>query len=308
MNFFTKKTINKITISTIAFLAIYSIFGFLIIPRIIEKNLIETISNKLHSEASVSHIKFNPFSFELEISNLEISKNKQPILKFKNLIINLEIFPLLNNEINLSLLNLEEADLLFEVYKNHKTNWEIDSKEKNSSNSNKTNWTIKIDQFLLQKNKVTFNDYNYTDPVNFPIGPFTLDIVNFSTKINSESKLNDLNLNLGKNGQLKLNGKLSLQPIIFELNYQAENLPLQLISSFLSNSTFIKIQDGKLFSQGNVKYQNANLNLNTNVQVKNLRLRDQTTEFLSMTNFDMTSIKFNSVENMYLMGPLMLLD
>ena len=54
-------------------LMFYTIAGFFLVPWMLEKKLVETMSERLQSNAGLESVYFNPFTFYLEIRQLQVT-------------------------------------------------------------------------------------------------------------------------------------------------------------------------------------------------------------------------------------------
>jgi len=67
-------------------LIVYAALGFWLVPRLVRSQLVTTITQDFKREALVGEIKFNPFTFVLEVRDFSIlDTDKRPMLQFKGL-------------------------------------------------------------------------------------------------------------------------------------------------------------------------------------------------------------------------------
>ena len=75
----------------VALLFVYALTGFQLIPHIIKTQTQKYVKTELAHDLSIESICLNPFTFEVGINGLKLSKNNESIVSFKNLNIDLEI-------------------------------------------------------------------------------------------------------------------------------------------------------------------------------------------------------------------------
>jgi uncharacterized protein involved in outer membrane biogenesis len=83
-----KKTIVWVIIS----LAVYTLFGFLILPPILKSILTKKLSENLHREVAITQIKANPYTLSLTIRGFQVKDHgrPEPFLSFDELFLNLQ--------------------------------------------------------------------------------------------------------------------------------------------------------------------------------------------------------------------------
>ncbi len=92
-----KKTVKGFA----AFLVVFSIIGFLILPPIIKSVLLKQLSEKLHREVSIQAVRVNPFMLSVTVRGFEIREPKAqtPFVSFDELYLNLQTMSILRRGI-----------------------------------------------------------------------------------------------------------------------------------------------------------------------------------------------------------------
>ncbi len=82
----------KISIWLVLLFAIYSLFGFLGIPRILRYVLVQVVPESIHRKVEVGEIHFNPYKLDLKISDLAIKSRLKgkDFIKIKGLDLDIE--------------------------------------------------------------------------------------------------------------------------------------------------------------------------------------------------------------------------
>ncbi len=288
----------------VAALALYTLLGFFLVPFIIEGQLEKFVIENYKEKLEVEKIYFNPFTFVLSIDNLNIPDTNpesadKSRLKFQHLLLNLEIFPLLTKKITFKEATLNGAHIYFSFYKNKRHNWtsHIPPSPNKKEEATSSNWTLVLEKLTLDKDYFQFRDFNYPTPVNLPFGPLGLKASNVSTKIGEQSALESLFINLGKQGSLKLSGKLGLTPPRADINLVAKGFPLDFLTSYLSQTTYLELQKGFLNFNGNLNYKQGAFKIAGDAGIDDLLLKMSTdqSEVLSIAKADFRSLNYSTL-------------
>jgi uncharacterized protein involved in outer membrane biogenesis len=89
---FTKTKVLRISAVAVLLLGLYALAGFVFVPRVLRSQLMENIPKALGATPAVGEIRFNPFSFQLEIKALSLSaRNGEKLLGFERLFVDFEL-------------------------------------------------------------------------------------------------------------------------------------------------------------------------------------------------------------------------
>lgn len=285
----------------LATLFLYTTLGFFAVPVIIEKKLKEAIKDYYHEDVSVKKIYFNPFTFALEMTDLKITNNHSPEKSDADKVnlgfarVNLDLFPLLMKEIHFSefIINRSQFNLAF--YRDLTNTWtpkKISSKASKEEKKSSSPWTISLKTLHLNQNYFHFTDSNYPKKVDVPLGPISLVANNLTTTLGKSSTLNNLTINFGENGQIKLDGLLQFSPILANLKIEVSHVPLQFLSAYLSKTTYLELANGFLNVKSQLKYDAKNILYNADIDIFDFSListKDQSNIFsfekLALDNF-----------------------
>ncbi|MGZ3691243.1 MAG: DUF748 domain-containing protein [Pseudobdellovibrio sp.] len=282
-----KPSKKKIIIFASVLLA-YSLFGFFLVPIIAQNQILKTIKDNFGVESYLEKVKFNPFSFEVEILNLKIpadaaAPSSQDRLNLGDLKINLEIFPLFKKEIYLKSLYLGHTGADFKVYSNGKTNWVVAEKgpEKQVMQEEKPDskpWTLTLETIHIEDTKVNLTDESHRDALYLPVGPINLMASNISTVLGSKTSLEDLEIDFGSKGRLKVGGSASLKPVTAQINFSVTSMPLDFLTSYMSDTTYLSIKAGTLNAKGSLRYSSGVIEVNTDAQISKFNVVQESTQ------------------------------
>nr|BDT27042.1 DUF748 domain-containing protein [Bacteriovorax sp. HI3] len=300
LTFLTYKLPRNIIIGVIV---LYTLFGFFIVPLIMESQVEKFITESYKEKVQIEKIFFNPYTFELEVKKFAIPDTTsggidKSRLTFNRLYLNLEIFPLFVKEITFKEASFEGAHVYLSFYKQQKNNWTSSAPKKpeEKKESSGSPWTLVLKKLSFDKDYFQFRDFNYPTPVNLPLGPLSLKASNVSTTIGNQSALESLFINLGDQGSLLLKGKVSLSPPSADIHLTAKKFPLNFLTAYMSNTTYLSLNQGSLDFNGNIDYDKAVFSVKGDAQINNFSListKDQT-DILKIKKADFQSLFYST--------------
>ena len=83
---------NKLALILSSILIIYSILGFVAIPKIVKPIIIDNINANITQEASLEKVSFNPFLLTVSLENLKIQDKKETTFSIDSLTIDFNLF------------------------------------------------------------------------------------------------------------------------------------------------------------------------------------------------------------------------
>lgn len=304
--FFTYKLPRNIILAAVT---LYTLVGFFLVPIIIESQAEKFVLENYKEKLSIEKIYFNPYTFFLEIKKFNIPDTTsggidKSRFNFEELRLNLEIFPLFVKKITFKEATLNGAHSYLSFYKNKKSNWTSfapKAPEKKEESKESSSWTLVLENLSLDKDYFQFRDFNYPTPVSLPLGPFSLKARNVSTKIGEQSTLESLFINLGDKGSLKLQGKVALSPPLANINLEARGFPLDFLTSYMSQTTYLDLEKGFLDFTGNLNYQTGTFKINGDAAIRDFLLKTTTDkmEVLSVKKADFHKLFYSTNPNRF---------
>lgn len=277
--------LQKIGVLLTGLLLVYTLTGFLIVSRVVQDQIIQTIQKQYGVTATVEKVSFNPLTFEAEVQNFRIpsdSKEQPDRLVLGRLNVNLQILPLLEKRIVFKSFYLGQTTLDLTVLKNGLTNWTPLQKNEASADSVSTDkplksWTLTLEQLQVEDTQLNFQDQTHREPLQLALGPIELTASNISTSLGSRMSLENLNIRFGTSGQLQVGGQMSLAPLIADIHFDVQRLPLQFMTSYLSDKTRLAVKSGELSITGRASYREGRAQLNADAQVNAFELVEKKT-------------------------------
>jgi hypothetical protein len=90
----------------------YCLVALFLVPVFVKPLLLEQSGNFIHGELVVEELAFNPFTNSITLSNIELADvNGKKLLSVEKLYVNVDLFPLLNQTVQIKQLNLKNLKL-----------------------------------------------------------------------------------------------------------------------------------------------------------------------------------------------------
>jgi hypothetical protein len=151
------------------FFIVYTIFGFFILPVILQKASTDKLTQKLGRQVSISKIKFNPYSLSLSMEGININERNsdKPFFSIKQVLINLQassIFRLapVIREVNIdglflnTIRNKDQSYNFSDLIPSNST--DQDSLEKKEDTEPSKPFRFSISNIVLSKSSIILND------------------------------------------------------------------------------------------------------------------------------------------------------
>lgn len=288
-------------------IALYAGIGFLAVPAIVEHEAKKNLSQMLGSEPQIENISFNPFIFELAVENLFLSEagSSVPRLQFAKVAVNLDVWPLLKKEIRLQSVQIVNAEIAMTILKNGQTNWQVadnpNAPEPQAEEA--SDWILDLKKIQIENSSLQFADLTHRQPLRIPVGPLNLSASNIRTAIGAAASIDSLNLSIGYKGFLKVGGQMSLKPVRADIHFEAGSLPLDFLTAYLSNKTYLAIQRGYFDLSGNLLYGENGVKLTGDAHIRDFILTSTLTQknAVSWQELNLTGIRLETAPlNFYL--------
>ncbi|NRB40032.1 MAG: DUF748 domain-containing protein [Pseudomonadales bacterium] len=237
---------RSLLISTFS-IALYALLGFIAVPHILQKQLVEQLSPITDRAVAVGEIKFNPFLLILSIKDFAIeSKNpEQPIrlLAWKELYVDFEVSSLFHLAWTFKEVRWLEPKLYIELHEGGRFSFDDiidrvslgdeDSDTEVVEDAEAGIPAIRMEKFLLSDAAFRFKDESRDGDNLLVLSPISFAINGFSTEVDTEDA-NDYSLKLvgKKGGSLEWDGNFSLRPVSSKGRIKLSNIDLSQFVDF----------------------------------------------------------------------------
>ena len=224
-------------ICVVSLLVIYTLLGFFGIPYGI-KNIAPKYLKDYNATLFVSDAKFNPFTFELNATNVELNTTS-PLFSTKQIDVKLKPFSIFKKLVEVDIFRLQEPNVKILRDKNSKFNFSNFISDDNATTEDNSTSSINfaLNNAKIIKGSFSYSDQNLTKPFNVNFDDINYELSSLNTKKNSAgSHIFDSNSTLAH--KIDLNGDIKLNPLKIEGNISIKDFSIDPVAiSFIDNDT-----------------------------------------------------------------------
>ncbi len=161
-------------------------------------------------------------------------------------------------------------------------------------------WSILIKRIGVHNSAVNFSDQNKNITTDHDLSGLTLALENVTLTSKAPVTV-QLSAVLDKKGQIDANGTLTLTPFSMDLNYRLTAIHLPPFSEYLDTTTFLKMENGILSTDGTLSLVGDSGNTFTaklDLTLDEVKIRDSRndTEILSLPTFNLNDFQINTTD------------
>ncbi len=296
MEFTLLKKIQKIILYIVL---LYAVFGFFVLPYILKSQIVSGVSEQTKANISIEDIYFNPFTFGLKVSGIDLHvSEKQHLLSVQSLTLNLEVLSLLRSAIHVKRFVVQEPKISLIYNKDKTLNFTQIFKENNTSEDTQKTQPSKLPRIILDRVAIVdgvlkYEDYTHKSKFDFLFERIGFELQNIDTDdFNSSDSSLRFYSALGDGGFVDLKSKITgVAPLKMEgsLNFEASKLYTQW--RYLQDSLKLEIADGKLSFYTDYSFNMDELNAtkieNLTLYLEKLRIKpkDKYKDILNLKSF-----------------------
>ena len=260
---------------------LYVLLGYFYLPGKL-KSLAETEGSELLGRpVTAEAFSYNPFTFELTSQNFAIADEPDhPLLQWQQLRVNAGFWATLwNRHLVIQEIDLNQPDTYihqnedgfnFDAIIARLTQPSDDPKpETKPEQAESSNFAFSVRLLVINKGDALYRDSSgdVNADVNIDDLSVTFNDLYFAT---GDELLNPFTINaaLSDGGQLSLTGEYRLQPLLFDINVNAEQLNLTEFADFLRNIINAHLTHGTLAANGQIHIAHDVLSEKTSVTLK----------------------------------------
>lgn len=248
---------RSLLIWVVSILVLYTLIGFLLLPWLVERQLVKTLHDRLGVEASVETIHFNPYTFEATVEQLQLSNaENEPLASWDRLYFNLQPLQLFQRKLRLEEITLDSPKLSFRRYSTTDNtltrladSWNASAKaDTDSAETDKSSepfFTVEIGEFHYTDGEIAYRDDVPATRFETVLSPINIHLDSFSTAVGQTAN-KDLMIALENDAKLTLNGNMVLSPLQFTGQIDLQNFSLQTPYRYLEAELPFELQQGRL--------------------------------------------------------------
>lgn len=300
---------NRLLITLLSLLFIYTIVGFVAIPKILKPQLENIINDNITQKATIEKLEFNPYLLKVSLVGLKIKNKDLTTFSLDKATLDFALLKSLDEKhINFKKLELVKPYIHIIQEKDGSYNLEKLAKTKNNNTSQEekkesSTLAFQLYKTVLEDAKIEFTkkskdndqDFNFLiDKLNYTF----YDMGTFKNSLASHS----LSMKINKNTDLKIKGGLRLNPFEMYGNATITNLkPTELtpyakdlINFELNKDSYINLAFGYqvvLNDKLNIEIDNANLSINK------IDVKQDSESLLSFNSFNINNLTLKYPQN-----------
>jgi len=249
---------------------LYTVFGFFLVPVLVNKLVVDTARENFGREASLEKVRFNPYTLNLRATGFGlIDTDDVKLAAFDELVVNFQLSSLFRRAWTFREIRLDGAYLHFERFALDDTRLsrflaDADSApeaEEIHSEENGGLPRLMIHDLSLNGGSLDFRDRVPETPVDLNIGPINVSIQQLNT-LSDQYGQQSVTIQFPGDTNLKWQGTLGLAPLVSEGELAIENshlgqtiaylkavLPLESMNATMSMSTHYRVntlEDGNI--------------------------------------------------------------
>ncbi|QDD89816.1 DUF748 domain-containing protein [Pseudomonas oryzihabitans] len=247
--------IVKASLVLLALLALYSLLGFVVGPRLALHYLNQTLAERLTQPAHLQALSFNPFTLELRAQGLLIGPAEQPTVAAEGLYANLQLDSLWRRTLHLTDVRLDQPRVDLRIAKGGAVNlaglWRSDPTDASAAPAPTPEqpsqpFPVHIERIALVGGQLHYLDAQGAQPVEVTFTPLDAQLQDFRTRSSETPGQLALTATTAQGGQLTWKGSLDLEPLRSEGDLTLKDVSLAPWWPYVRNQLPLALAKGRL--------------------------------------------------------------
>jgi len=281
-------------------LILYAAFGFLLVPRIVQSQIRSSIASDYQRVAQVGKVRFNPFTFVLEINNFALpDTDGRPMLQFARLQIDFELMSILRRAYSFQTILLDAPNARVVVRPNRTLNLAdlahpAGRKQEAQPVAAQDEGLPRlfIGAFTVNGGRIDFEDLSRHTPFATALKPINFALRNFST-IGTGDNAYRLDAESAQGERLTWRGRLSAQPVSSSGEFTFTSIHAQTLWNYLRDALAFEVPAGQLDLAGSYTFSLARAPIEltvvgSEIKISGLVLRPKGSQVDDITLGDLT--------------------
>ena len=256
----------------------YTAAGFLLVPRIVRSQLIGTVAETYDRQAQVGKIRFNPYTFVLEIEDFAMpDTDGRALLGFKRLHIDFELMSILRRAYSFRAITLDQPFALAVVRADGSLNLADLAQETQPPPEPEPESAevprLFIETFTVGQGRIDFEDLSRATKFQSALQPITFVLRDFSTTgTGANAYMLDAESTLGE--RLAWRGTLNANPVSSAGSFTLSNVQAQTLWDYLRDAVAFEVAAGTLELSGSYTFSLAREPVDLEVVGEEITVRD----------------------------------
>ncbi|CAA9891123.1 conserved hypothetical protein [Candidatus Methylobacter favarea] len=258
-------------------LVMYAVMGFYILPAVLKWKMPEIIQQETGRKTSISKIQFNPFSLFASLQGFAMQEqNGRPFVRFDTFYIKIKpVQSITQSALVIEKVLLEKPFVHIARQKNGEFNFNdlLTNKREAKKKEDKQLFPLRVIKLSISEGKFLWEDDYFDKPEKEEVYPINLDIENFTTHADIQSRLG-LSFMLGSGGNFEWQGDVGINPMTSSGHIKLNNVKLQRISQLAVQNTIQFDLQGSELLEADYKFRYADKALELIINQGKLDIRD----------------------------------
>ncbi len=246
--------IVKASLVLLVLLALYSLLGFLVGPRLALHYLNQTLTERLTQPASLQALRFNPFTLQLHAEKLLIGPAEHPVIAAEGFSADLQWDSLWRRTLHLTEVRLDQPQVDLRIAKGGQVNlaqlWRSEPATPVTPTPAATEpgqpFPVHIERIALVGGRLHFLDAQGAQPVEATFTPLDATLQEFRTRSGDAPGQLALTATTAQGGQLTWKGSLDLLPLRSEGDLTLKGVSLAPWWPYVRNQLPLALGKGRL--------------------------------------------------------------
>lgn len=181
-------TVQKVLIVFLALIIIYGLAGIFAMPWLFERQLVQTLQQRMNLTTTIEAVQVNPFTFKASINALQIEEKGTSLLTIEHIFISVSPVQLPLLTLHINEITLKKPQLSVHRYQDASTTfsrlaqrWQATSEADTETvaESDSTTFPLEIQRVALTDGRVNFYDENPQGGFETVVAPIDLSLENF---------------------------------------------------------------------------------------------------------------------------------
>ena len=256
-------------------LAAYAAAGFFVVPRVARSQIEAFVAETLHRRIELGEIRFNPFTFEANVSDLKLAEaDGAPLVAFRHLKVNAELASLWHRGVVLKELELVAPDVNVLIAPDGSVNLARlapqagPAPEKPKADGRPL--PVRIGTLSIVDGRLGFEDRTHKHPFSAELTPISFSLADFRTDVGHRNAYSFSGKTRAAE-RLEWSGAFTVQPLGSNGTFSLTDLRLATLDAYLEDNLPLKLASGMVQLRGSYQFDLQPLSLEIALPSVNVR-------------------------------------
>ncbi len=248
------KFVKIATITLVILIALYTIFGFFILPGIVKPKIIDGIASTTGRNVTLGELNINPFALSVTVNDFSLSgKDNSRMFAVKQLYINYQLVSLFNGTLTFAEISIDNPSVTFTMNPDSSTNFSNLMPEDNTPKEQSEPMILVIDKLSIKQGNINYEDQTRTTPLVTRLDSLSLSLNNFTTKP-QENGLYAFDAQIANGEKLSWKGNVNVAPPRSSGTFELSGIRGRTVWEFIEDKFNFEITKGTLGVKGEYEF------------------------------------------------------